>query len=66
MEGPDFLRQSVKQRVYKESSDKFLLELMEGMKNFMGEYTEEDYDTDIKEQERVMDITGSLGVWGIT
>lgn len=66
MEGPDFLRQSVKQRVYRESSDKFLLELMEGMKDFMGEYTEEDYDTDIKEQERVMDITGSLGVWGIT
>lgn len=66
MEGPDFLRQSVKQRVYKESSDKFLLELMEGMKDFMGEYTEEDYDTDIKKQERAMDITGSLGVWGIT
>ena len=39
---------------------------MEGMKDFMGEYTEEDYDTDIKEQERAMDITGSLGVWGIT
>ena len=66
MEGPDFLRQPIKQRVYKESSDKFLLELMEGMKDFMGAYTEEDYDTDIKEQERAMDITGSLGVWGIT
>lgn len=48
-----------------DTTDKFLLELFEGMKNFEGQYSEEDHDQAVKEQEKIQDITGNFEFWGL-
>lgn len=46
-------------------ADKLFDELFEGLTNIYGEYNDVDLDTDIKEQEKIQDVTGNYEFWGI-